>query len=137
MGEEEIPESYPLKSLHDFLTELDKEWDKFRTGSLLGIVTSGVLFVFLALRFLGLISRIRRLKLPFAEFAEELLFLILVTVFMAYGIYLLLGQYRFFKKWERRVGLLLHLEERLMGEIDRKEIARSEDSGKVEKRGSE
>lgn len=23
---------YPLRSLHDFLYELDKEWDRFRTG---------------------------------------------------------------------------------------------------------
>ena len=29
---------YPVKSLHDFLSELDKEWTKFRNGTLIGLV---------------------------------------------------------------------------------------------------
>ncbi len=112
MSEKEDVESYPLRSLHDFLTELDKEWDKFRTASLIGIVTSGVLLFFLIVRFSGLLSRIRRFGL--IGVIDEFVFLILVAVFVIYEILLLLGQYRFFKKWERRVGLLLHLEEKMM-----------------------
>ncbi len=36
---------YPVKSLHDFLFELDKEWTKFRNGTLIGLVSSGILFI--------------------------------------------------------------------------------------------
>lgn len=105
-------ESYPLKSLHDFLTELDKEWDRFRTASLIGIITSGILLIFVVLRFLPLLAMIRRAGL--LRVINDLMFLVLVLAFIIYEISLLLRQYKFFKKWERRVGLLLHLEERLM-----------------------
>ncbi len=36
---------YPVKSLHDFLFELDKEWTKFRNGTLIGLASSGILFI--------------------------------------------------------------------------------------------
>ena len=36
---------YPVKSLHDFLFELDKEWTKFRNGTLIGLASSGILFL--------------------------------------------------------------------------------------------
>ena len=37
MSNEKKEESkYPVRSLHDFLEELNKEWDRFRTGSLIG-----------------------------------------------------------------------------------------------------
>jgi len=112
MSKKEETESYPLTSLHDFLTELDREWDRFRTASIIGIVTSAVLLFFLIIRFLGLIVRIRRFGL-FAAL-DEFLFLFFVGFFVIYEISLLLSQYKFFKKWERRVGLLLHLEEKVM-----------------------
>ena len=108
-------EHYPLKSLHDFLSELDKEWGKFRTVSLIGIVTSGILVIFLIFRVLTLLWRIRNLGQRFIEVLDEFVFLILIAVFVSYEIYLLLRQYKFFARWERRIGLLLHLEERLMG----------------------
>jgi cytochrome c oxidase subunit IV len=112
--DKEESEHYPLKSLHDFLNELDKEWGRFRTASLIGIVSSGLLVAFLVSRFMGLLWRIRNLGLRFVEVLDEFVFLVLVAVFVSYEIYLLLRQYKFYAKWERRVGLLLHLEERLM-----------------------
>lgn len=112
MSKNEDTEPYPLRSLHNFLTELDKEWDRFRTASLIGIITSGLLFFFLIPRFLVTLSRIRRLGI--IPVINEFVFLFLVTVFLIYEISLLLRQYQFFKRWERRIGLLLHLEERLI-----------------------
>ena len=108
--------SYPLKSLHDFLTELDREWDRFRTVSIIGIVTSGLLMFFLMIRFIRLIPLIKRVGL--IPVLDELVFLIFIAVFVIYEISLLFGQYKFFKRWERRIGLLLHLEERLMESSD-------------------
>ena len=119
MSEREDVESYPLRSLHDFLTELDEEWDRFRTASLIGIVTSGVLVIFIVLRFLALL-RMMRGPPGLLGVLDDLIFLILVSAFLVYEISLLLRQYKFFRKWERRMGLLLHLEERLMGELEGK-----------------
>ena len=99
---EETERPYPIRSLHEFLSELDKEWDKFRTGSLIGMATSGVLLIFIVLRFLHLAIRQKDILV--------FLFLILVVIFLLYSMYSLYAQYSFFKKWERRVGLLIHLE---------------------------
>ena len=46
MAKEPIEDKqYPVKSLHDFLFELDKEWTKFRNGTLIGLFSSGILFL--------------------------------------------------------------------------------------------
>jgi len=122
MSEKEGSKLYPLKSLHDFLLEIDKEWDRFRTASLIGIVTSGVLLFFLIIRLLTVLVRIRRSGL--IGVFDEFVFLILVAAFVIYEITLLYGQYKFFKRWNRRLALLLHLEENLMEE----KMAKPEDT---------
>jgi hypothetical protein len=107
MGEEKADKLYPVKSLHDFLFELDREWSKFRNGTLIGLLSSGFLFVVV----LWLILIIRRLPgLGLVAF----LFLVVAGVFLGYSIYAMYSQYRFFNKWERRIGLLLHLEEEIL-----------------------
>ena len=92
--------------MHDFLLELDKEWIKFRSGTLIGLLSSGFLFVVVV----WLILVMRRLDLGFGAFV----FLIVVGAFLGYSVYAMYSQYRFFNKWERRVGLLLHLEEEIL-----------------------
>ena len=108
MSEKKHEKTYPVRTLHDFLSELDKEWSKFRTGSLVSMIASGVLLVFFVSRFL--LFALKRLDIM------DTIFLVFVAVFLIYSIYALNGQYRFFNKWERRMGLLLHLEEELMSE---------------------
>jgi len=113
--------------------ELDKEWDSFRTASIIGIITSTILLIFLVLRVLAFFAMMRRPGPgPFA-LINDLLFLILIAAFVVYEISLLLRQYRFFAKWERRVGLLLHLEERLMGTTEKKEELHNENTEEKEK----
>jgi len=110
MSEEKPAGPYPLESLHDFLTELDREWNKFKMGSLIGMITSGALLLFL-IRLILL-----QLRPPRPIFDLDLLFLIFAAIFLVYSMYALFAQYRFLSKWERRIGLLLHLEEQLIGE---------------------
>ena len=100
--------AYPVKSLHDFLFELDTEWSKFRNGTLMGLISSGFLFVVV----IWLILIARRSDLGIGV----ILFLALASVFLAYSIYTMYSQYRFFNKWERRIGLLLHLEEEILAQ---------------------
>jgi len=106
MTEEKPDKTYPLRSLHDFLFDLDREWNTFRNGALMGIIASGALLVFFILRFL--LAAIRRLD------TVDTTFFAFTAVFLVYSMYALLAQYRFFNRWERRVGLLLHLEEELI-----------------------
>ena len=99
---------YPVKSLHDFLFELDKEWTKFRNGTLIGLASSGVLFIIVVY----LILRTRHFGLGLVGFV----LLIIAAVLLAYSIYAMYAQYRFLNKWERRIGLLVHMEEEMMQE---------------------
>ncbi len=99
---------YPVKSLHDFLFELDKEWTKFRNGTLIGLGSSVVLF----LTVLILILRTRHFGLGL----PGLILLIIAAVILGYSIYAMYAQYRFLNKWERRIGLLVHMEEEMMAE---------------------
>jgi len=90
----------PLRSLHDFLFEIDNEWNRFKTGSMLSFIISLLLFV-LSLR---------------QTFQTQKLFSLLFTVLLFYTTYSSWRQYSFYRKWERRMGLLLHLEEELLGD---------------------
>lgn len=97
---------YPVKSLHDFLYELDREWNKFRNGSLISLVSSSVFFVVVV----WLILRARFFELGLLGF----FLLIFAGVVLAYNIYAVYSQYKFFSRWERRIGLLLHVEDELL-----------------------
>ncbi len=99
---------YPVRSLHDFLFELDKEWTKFRNGTLIGLGSSAVLFIVV----LWLILRTRHFGLGLVGFA----LLIIAAVILAYSVYAMYAQYRFLNKWERRIGLLLHTEEEMLSD---------------------
>lgn len=98
MGNEE--KKLPLRSLHDFLFEIDKEWNRFKTGSMLS-------FIFLLILFLLSLRQ---------TFASRKLFNLLFTLVLLYTTYASWRQYAFYRKWERRLGLLLHLEEELLGD---------------------
>jgi hypothetical protein len=106
MAAEKTEKVYPVKSMHDFLFELDREWSKFRNGIVISLVSSGALFVVVV----WLILRARLFRLGLLDFT----FLIFAGVFVGYSIYAMYSQYRFFSRWERRIGLLLHLEEEII-----------------------
>ncbi len=108
MPETKNEQVYPVKSLHDFLYELDREWSKFRNGTIISLVSSGVLFIVV----ISLLLRVRRLGLGLADFV----LLLLAGAFLAYSLYAMYSQVRFFSRWERRIGLLLHMEDELLAE---------------------
>ena len=45
-----------------------------------------------------------------------MILLIIAAVILGYSIYAMYAQYRFLNKWERRIGLLVHMEEEMMAE---------------------
>ena len=114
MSEKKNEKVYPVKSLHDFLFELDREWSKFRNGTLISLISSGIFFIIVV----WLLLRIRHLGLGLVDFV----LLLFAGVFLGYSIYAMYSQYRFFGRWERRIGLLLHLEDELLTEkLDEKQ----------------
>jgi len=106
--ENQQDKQYPVRSLHDFLFELDKEWTKFRNGTLIGLASSAILFIVVV----WLILRTRHFGLGFVGFV----LLIIAAVVLGYSIYAMVAQYRFLNKWERRIGLLLHTEEEMLSD---------------------
>jgi len=98
---------YPLRSLHDFLYELDKEWDKFRTGSLIGVIVTIVLLLASVILMIGAAAQ--------GQIGALILMAVIVAA-LIYTVSALLAQHRFFKKWERRIGVLLQLEEQIINE---------------------
>jgi amino acid permease len=107
-GEKEKQETqYPLRSLHDFLDELDKEWGRFRTGSLIGVIVTCVL---LLVSFLLMLAALRD-----GNILAAIVMLVIVGA-LVYTVSALFAQHRFFRKWERRIGLLMHMEEKILSE---------------------
>lgn len=108
---------YPVSSLHDFLFELDREWDKFRLGSLIGVFATVVLLAFV---FRAIVANLRFILAPHRVLplglVLDVLLPIAAAIAVAYSGYSLYRQYRFFQKWERRLDLLQHLERQLIGE---------------------
>ncbi len=99
---------HPVKTLHEFLFEISEAWDGFRTGSLISILTSIIFIVVLVPRLLTL--HFRR-----GDFIESAIYLGLVAA-LAYDLWVSWKQHEFYKKWEKRIGLLMATEEELLGD---------------------
>jgi hypothetical protein len=98
----------PIKSIHDFLTEIDEGWSKFKTGSLLSIATTCLLMIMFIPRYF-----ILTIKQP--GYIDTVIAIGIVAALIA-TIYLSYRQYRFYGRWEKRIELLIHLEKELMQE---------------------
>lgn len=107
MGEEKKERILPVRALHEFLFEISEAWDRFRTGSLVTMVLSGILIVVLIPRVIVL-TRAR-------DFVESLIFLSII-VGLSYNLWIGWKQHEFYKKWEKRIGVLMHEEEDLLGD---------------------
>jgi hypothetical protein len=98
---------YPIKTAHKFFSEISNDWGRFKRGAIMSTTVCSLLLVGFVFAFL----RIHRLH----GFEFNALFLILPTVgFLVYTIYLMTSQYRFFRRWEKRVNHIYMYEEKLL-----------------------
>jgi amino acid permease len=97
----------PVRTLHEFLMAISDEWTRFRNGSLLSIITTILLFVLF-------IPRYFLLTLRQSGRFDTLIALGIISILL-YNVYLSYRQHQFYQRWEKRIGLLLHLEEELLG----------------------
>jgi len=106
MKEKESEIKYPVRTLHDFLSELNKDWRRYKRGSLISLfILSTLLASFVPLFF-------RAVRFEWDIFAY--IFLIGLAAFLVYSIRIMVLQYRFFRSWGHRMEQLVSLEEDLM-----------------------
>ena len=97
----------PLRSIHDFLFEIESEWNSFRTGSLLSLIVNILLFLLFLPRYLLVTLRQGG---PF-----DTVIVLAIGGLLIYSAYMAWKQYKFYQRWEKRIALLIHLEEELLG----------------------
>jgi hypothetical protein len=108
MIKKEQEKRYPLRTLHEFLSELNREWRSFKRGTLATLVLLSISLVAVV----PLFFRAIRFELDIFAYV----FLIGLGAFLIYLIRIMVTQYRFFRKWGYRLEQLVNLEEKLMGE---------------------
>jgi hypothetical protein len=98
---------YPVKTVHKFFSEISNDWGRFKRGAIMSTIVCSFLLVGFVFAFLH-INKIYGFEL-------NALFLVLPTVgFLLYTIYLMTSQYRFFRRWEKRVNHIYMYEEKLL-----------------------
>ena len=107
MSEDKKERRLPIRSLHEFLFEISEAWDGFRTGSMITMIVSGILIVLLTPRLIVL--HFRR-----GDF-ESVIYLAII-IGLSYNLWNSWKQHQFYKKWEKRIGVLMHEEEELLGD---------------------
>jgi len=107
MTEDNIGKKLPVRSLHEFLFEISQEWSSFRTGSLVTVILSGILILLLLPRLIVFQWRPREII--------ETIILGSIIVVLGYNLYIGYRQHEFYKRWEKKIGLLMRVEEELLG----------------------
>jgi amino acid transporter len=106
MSEKEKQSVYPVKTAHEFFSEINKEWGRFKRGTTLSIFICSILL-------LGFVSAFLRIT-AIHHFEVGGLLLLSIVGFLVYTIYLMVSQYRFFRRWEKRMEHVYSYEEKLL-----------------------
>ena len=114
MSEKEKQQDYPVKTTHEFFSEINNEWGRFKRGAILSTIVCSILLVGFVFVFLG-ISKVHGFD------ADALVFMLLLAGFLVYIIYLMTSQYRFFRRWEERMKHTYSYEEKLLADDKTKE----------------
>ena len=109
---ERTEDHYPVKSVHDFLLEVQGELGRLRIASLAGMAA----WLVVSLVLIHLAMDLIEWGEPFPRIAIDVVLLALAALSVAYSAYVLYRQNRFFRRWGRRFELLQGVEEKLLGE---------------------
>jgi len=109
---ERTEDHYPVKSIHDFLLEVQGELGRLRIASLAGMAA----WLVVSLVLIHLAMDLIEWGEPFPRIAIDVVLLALAALSVLYSAYVLHRQNRFFRKWGRRFELLQGVEEKLLGE---------------------
>lgn len=109
MSEEE--KAYPVKSLHEFLSELNVEWRKFWMVSLISLAASIIMLSMVAVFAFQLVGPEHRLLIRTVAITTG-------SVGLIYSLYAVLSQKRFASTWGHRFSKLQELEEGLIRKLE-------------------
>ena len=118
---------YPIRSLHDFLLDVEKELKKFRIFSILGAIGSVFIllvlgrFIFVLLNITGNIPRMPSKYPGGPTLLLDLVLTILALACLFYSLYTLIGQNAFLRRWGERFEEVRALEQKLLEGKDEKE----------------
>ncbi|MCW4000894.1 MAG: hypothetical protein NWE93_11705 [Candidatus Bathyarchaeota archaeon] len=110
MTDNETQQDYPVRTMHEFLYQVERETNRFKRGAVISILISALMLIVL-----GAVAYIT-MQRAFA--ASGIILLAVLAGVLVYSIYLMSFQYRFFRTWEKRLNRLNTLEEKLMPELN-------------------
>ena len=116
----------PIRSMHDFLLDVEKELKKFRIFSILGAIASVFIllvlgrFIFVLLHVSGTIPRMPPNYPGGPTLLFDLALTILALACLFYSLHALIGQNAFLRRWGERFEEVRALEQKLLEEIDKK-----------------
>jgi uncharacterized membrane protein YbhN (UPF0104 family) len=108
MTETENKEVYPVRTMHEFLYQVEHETNRFKRGAVISILISAFMLVLIVFVLYALIPR--------GYSASGIILIGVLAGLLVYSIYLMSFQYRFFRRWEKRLNQLNELEAKLMPE---------------------
>jgi len=126
LGNQSKETEYPIRSLHDFLLDVEKELKKFRIFSILGAIASVFIllvlgrFIFVLLHITGNIPRMAPKYPGGPTLGLDLALNILALACLFYSLYTLMGQNAFLRRWGKRFEEVRALEQKLLEGIDEK-----------------
>jgi hypothetical protein len=115
MTNKDNEEVYPLRTMHEFLYQVERETNRFKRGAVISILLSAIMLTALGFVSYATMSR--------GVVASGVILLVVLAGVLVYCIYLMTFQYRFFRKWENRLNRLSTLEAKLMPELNDEKAA--------------
>jgi len=126
LGNQNRETKYPIRSLHDFLLDVEKELRKFRIFSILGAIASVFVllvlgrFIFVLLIITGNIPRMLPKYPGGLTLGLDLALTIVALACLFYSLYTLMGQNAFLRRWGERFEEIRALEQKLLEGTDEK-----------------
>ncbi|MGE5554781.1 MAG: hypothetical protein ACM3UY_00755 [Methanocella sp.] len=109
MTKKETDPLYPVRTIHEFLHQVEQETNRFKRGAIISILISVFMLV--------LIFFVSYALIPRGYSVSGIILIAVLAGLLVYSIYLMSFQYRFFRKWEKRLNQLASIEEKLMPDL--------------------
>jgi predicted ABC-type exoprotein transport system permease subunit len=108
MTQQEKQEVYPVRTMHEFLYQVEHEINRFKRGAVISLLIS----IFM----LALIAVVCYELFPRGCAPSSIILVAVLAGLLVYSIYLMSFQYRFFHRWEKRLNQLNALEAKLLAD---------------------
>lgn len=106
MTKKDTTQTYAVRTMHEFLRQVEQETNRFKRGAVISILISAFMLILIFLVLYALAPR--------GYSVSGIILIAVLAGLLVYSIYLMSFQYRFFQKWEKRLNQLASLEEKLM-----------------------